>query len=142
MHSILSIMPTNFKLAAEIYVDPINLPLIKVGEHVRLQFDGWPAIIFSGWPNASHGTYGGRIYAIDQYISENGKYRVLIEEDPFDAPWPEALRFGGGVSSMILLNDVPIWYELWRKVNGFPPNYYTGKVDKEAGNDGKHAKKH
>lgn len=137
---ILKIMPTNFKLTAEIYVDPIDLPLIRVGEHVRLQFDGWPAIVFSGWPNASHGTYGGRIYAVDQYISENGKYRILIEEDPHDEPWPEALRFGGGVSAMILLNDVPVWYELWRKVNGFPPNYYTGKVDKEAGKDGKHAK--
>jgi hypothetical protein len=25
---------------------------------------------------------------------------------------------------MILLNDVPIGYELWRVVNGFPPEFY------------------
>jgi len=124
---ILTLMPKSYELAVEIYIDPIDLPLVKTGEHVRLQFDGWPAIVFSGWPNASHGTYGGIIYGIDQFISQNGKYRILIQQDPNDHPWPKALRFGGGTSSMILLNDVPIWYELWRKINGFPPNYYTGK---------------
>ena len=124
---ILTLMPKNYDLAVEIFVDPIDLPLIKIGEKVRLQFDGWPAIVFSGWPNASHGTYGGKIYAVDQFISENGKYRVLVAPDEDDHKWPEALRFGGGTSSMILLDDVAIWYELWRKINGFPPNYYTGK---------------
>lgn len=124
---ILTLMPRSYELAIEIYIDPIDLPLVNIGEHVRLQFDGWPAIVFSGWPNASHGTYGGIIYGIDQFISENGKYRVLVQQDPNDYPWPKALRFGGGTSSMILLNDVPIWYELWRRINGFPPNYYTGK---------------
>ena len=124
---ILTLMPRNYDLAVEVFVEPIDLPLIKLGEKVRIQFDGWPAIVFSGWPNASHGTYGGRIYAIDQYISANGKYRVLIEPDPEDYPWPEALRFGSGTSTMILLNDVPIWYEMWRRINGFPPDYYTGK---------------
>lgn len=120
-------MPKTYNLAVEIYIDPIDLPLVNIGEHVRLQFDGWPAIVFSGWPNASHGTYGGIIYGIDQFISKNGKYRILVEQDPTDNKWPDALRFGGGTSSMILLNDVPIGYELWRKINGFPPNYYTGK---------------
>lgn len=129
---IVSIMPAKYKLATEIYVEPIDLPLVKVGEHVRLQFDGWPAIVFGGWPNASYGTYGGRIYAIDQFISPNGKYRVLVEEDPLDHPWPDALRFGGGANAMILLDDVPIWYELWRKINGFPPNYYQTKTEKES----------
>ncbi len=135
---ILTLMPKSYELAVEIYIDPIDLPLVNIGEHVRLQFDGWPAIVFSGWPNVSHGTYGGIIYGIDQFISENGKYRVLVQQDPNDYPWPEALRFGGGTSSMILLNDVPIWYELWRKINGFPPNYYTGNAaNKQAKSDDK-----
>jgi multidrug efflux pump subunit AcrA (membrane-fusion protein) len=127
---ILTLVPANFDFAAEIFVDPIDLPLLQVNEKVRLQFDGWPAIVFSGWPNISHGTYGGEIYAIDRYISQNGKYRVLIKPDPDDHPWPEALRFGSGVSSMILLKDVPIWYELWRKINGFPPDYYKNETPK------------
>ncbi len=127
---ILTLVPANFDFAAEIFVDPIDLPLLQIKEKVRLQFDGWPAIVFSGWPNISHGTYGGEIYAIDRYISQNGKYRVLIKPDPEDHPWPEALRFGSGVSSMILLKDVPIWYELWRKINGFPPDYYKSETPK------------
>lgn len=121
---IITLMPARYDLAVEVYVDPIDLPLIRRKEKVRLQFDGWPAIVFSGWPNVSHGTYGGIIYGIDQFISPNGKYRVLVAPDPDDYPWPDALRFGGGTSAMILLKDVPIWYELWRQINGFPPDFY------------------
>jgi adhesin transport system membrane fusion protein len=124
---ILTLMPKNYDLAVELYVRPIDLPLVKKGEKVRIQFDGWPAIIFSGWPNASHGTYGGKIYAIDQFISSNGQFRVLVEPDKEDHPWPEALRFGSGTSTLIMLNDVPIWYELWRNINGFPPEYYKSQ---------------
>jgi len=122
---IVSFMPGATDLAVEIYVSPIDLPLLQIGRHVRLQFDGWPAIVFSGWPDASYGTYGGEVYAIDQFISPNGKYRVLVKPDVNEQKWPKALRVGGGSKSMILLDNVPIWYELWRKVNGFPPNFYT-----------------
>ncbi len=124
---ILTLMPKNYHLAVELYVDPIDLPLVKVGEKVRIQFDGWPAIIFSGWPNVSHGTYGGEIYGMDQFISDNGKYRVLVKPDTTDYDWPDALRYGSGTSTLIMLNDVPIWYELWRRINGFPPDFYKGE---------------
>jgi len=107
------------------YINPIDLPLVHKGEKVRVQFDGWPSIVFSGWPNSSFGTFGGEIYAIDQYIGTNGKYRVLIKSDDNDKKWPEALRFGTGTSNLIMLNDVPIWYELWRNINGFPSEFYT-----------------
>jgi multidrug efflux pump subunit AcrA (membrane-fusion protein) len=129
---ILTIMPSNYDLAVELYVEPIDLPLVHLREKVRLQFDGWPAIVFSGWPEASYGTYGGEIYAIDQFISPNGKYRVLVAPDPDEQPWPEALRFGSGSSSMMLLTDVPIWYELWRRINGFPPDYYQVEPSKQS----------
>ncbi|MEJ6584068.1 MAG: HlyD family efflux transporter periplasmic adaptor subunit [Crocinitomicaceae bacterium] len=121
---IVSFMPGATDLAVEIYVNPIDLPLLEVGRHVRLQFDGWPAIIFSGWPGVSYGTYGGEVYAIDQFISPNGKYRVLVKPEKKGHKWPKVLRVGGGTKSMILLENVPIWYELWRKINGFPPNFY------------------
>ncbi len=122
---ILTLMPKRYDLAVELYVRPIDLPLVHIGEKVRIQFDGWPAIVFSGWPTASHGTYGGKVYAMDQYISENGKYRVLVAPDEDDVPWPEALRFGSGTSTMIMLGNVSVWYELWRNINGFPPDFYT-----------------
>ncbi|WP_435579030.1 HlyD family secretion protein [Gilvibacter sp.] len=121
---IIRIMPSGFSMAIETYVSPIDIPLIHVGEQVRVQFDGWPAIIFSGWPNVSYGTYGGVVVAIDTYISDNGKYRVLIAQDPNDHEWPEELRIGSGAFTLALLNDVPIWFELWRQLNGFPPDYY------------------
>ena len=121
---ILTIMPSDYSLAVELYVRPIDLPLISIGQEVRIQFDGWPAIVFSGWPNTSYGTYGGKVFAIDKYISPNGKFRVLVAPDSEDHEWPEALRVGGGTNNMMLLKDVPIWYELWRQVNGFPPDFY------------------
>lgn len=121
---IVSLMPQKYDLAVEMFVRPIDLPLLEKGQPVRIQFDGWPAIIFSGWPNTSYGTYGGKVYVIDNFISPNGYYRVLVVPDPKDHEWPTALRVGSGTNNMLLLKDVPIWYELWRKFNGFPPDYY------------------
>jgi multidrug efflux pump subunit AcrA (membrane-fusion protein) len=121
---LVGIMPSNYDLAVETFVNPIDLPLIHINESVRIQFDGWPAIFFSGWPNASFGTFGGRVVAIETFISENGKFRILLAPDINDNPWPENLRVGSGAYTIALLEDVPIWYELWRQLNGFPPNYY------------------
>jgi multidrug efflux pump subunit AcrA (membrane-fusion protein) len=121
---LVSIMPAKYDLAVETYVEPIDLPLVHKGEKVRVQFDGWPAIVFSGWPNASYGTYGGVVVAVETFISENGKYRILLAPDPDEQPWPKDLRVGSGAQTLALLEDVPIWFELWRQLNGFPPNYY------------------
>lgn len=125
---LVSIMPADYELAVEMYVKPIDLPLVRKGQWVRLQFDGWPAIVFSGWPNVSYGTYKGKVFAVDNFISENGMYRVLVSSDTDEHPWPEALRVGGGTRTMLMLQDVPVWYELWRNINGFPPDYYNGEA--------------
>jgi multidrug resistance efflux pump len=121
---LVGIMPSNYQMAVETYVRPLDLPLMHVGEEVRIQFDGWPSIIFSGWPNLSYGTYGAEVVAVENYISKNGKYRVLLAPDPDDNPWPEQIGIGSGAQTIALLENVPIWYELWRNLNGFPPNYY------------------
>ncbi len=122
--SIVSIMPANFEIAVETYIEPVNFPLINKGEKVRVWFDGWPTIVFSGWPGASFGTFGGVIVAKENFISPNGKYRVLIAPDPKDKKWPKQLSIGAGTQTLALLNDVPIWFEIWRTLNGFPPNFY------------------
>lgn len=121
---LVGIMPSDYDMAVETFVEPIDLPLMHLDEEVRIQFDGWPAIVFSGWPNVSYGTYGGKVVAIETFISDNGKYRILLAPDPKDHPWPEELRVGSGAYTIALLDDVPIWFELWRQLNGFPPNYY------------------
>ncbi len=122
--ALLGIMPADIDMAVETFVEPLDLPLLHLGEKVRIQFDGWPAIVFSGWPNVSYGTYGGEVVAIETFISSNGKYRVLLSPDPDDHEWPKDIRVGSGANTIALLEDVPIWYELWRQLNGFPPNYY------------------
>ena len=111
-------------LAVELYVRPVDLPLIRIGTKARIIFDGWPTIVFSGWPGVSIGTFGARVSAIDSDISTNGKYRILVSPDPDEEPWPEQLRVGAGAQGLSLLNTVPIWYEVWRQINGFPPDYY------------------
>lgn len=121
---LVGIMPAEIDMAVETFVDPLDLPLMHLGEKARIQFDGWPAIVFSGWPNVSYGTYGGVVVAIETFISDNGKYRILLAPDPDDHPWPTDLRAGSGADTIALLDDVPIWFELWRQLNGFPPNYY------------------
>ncbi len=121
---LVGIMPSNFQLAVETFVKPLDVPLLHKNEKVRVQFDGWPAIVFSGWENLSFGTYGARVVAIENFISDNGLYRVLLAPDPDDHPWPKDVRIGSGARTLALLEEVPIWYELWRNLNGFPPNYY------------------
>lgn len=130
---LVSVMPARFDLAVELYVRPMDMPLITLGQKVRFMFDGWPSVVFSGWPNSSYGTFGGQVVAIDNFISTNGKYRILVGPDKGDQPWPEALRVGGGAVGFALMSEVPIWYELWRQVNGFPPDLYTAAAE---GNNG------
>jgi multidrug resistance efflux pump len=121
---LLVLVPRGAKLAIEMYVDPIDIPLVHAGEKARIIFDGWPAVVFSGWPDASFGTFGAVIVSYDRVISPNGKFRVLLAPDIDDVPWPHAIQQGSGARGMALLNDVPVWYELWRQVNGFPADYY------------------
>jgi multidrug resistance efflux pump len=130
---IVSIMPSKYDIAVETYVSPTDLPLIHKGEKVRIWFDGWPTIVFSGWPNMSYGTFGGKIVAIENFISPNGKFRVLIAPDEKEEAWPKQVSIGSGAQTLALLDNVPIWFELWRTLNGFPPNYYKpkGETSKE-----------
>jgi len=108
----------------ELFVRPVDLPLVSTGQQVRFQFDGFPAIVFSGWPRSSYGTFAGKVTAVENSVSANGKFRVLVTENPLQKPWPPQLRMGTGAQAIALLKDVPVWYELWRNINGFPPDYY------------------
>ncbi|MBC8153893.1 MAG: biotin/lipoyl-binding protein [Bacteroidetes bacterium] len=122
--SVGTLQPANPQLAVELYVRAMDVPLIQRGRVVRLQFDGWPAIQFSGWPAVAVGTFGGRVAVIDAVSSVGGKYRLLVRpvRQEGDQPWPEQLRTGSGVYGWVMLDNVPVWYELWRLLNGFPPS--------------------
>ncbi len=118
-----SIVPDLAEQAVEMFVNPIDLPLIQKGQAIQLVFDGWPAFVFSGWPGVSYGTYKAEIVAFDKVLSDNGKFRVLAKN--IGEPWPDAIQIGSGVKGFALLNNVPLVYELWRQANGFPPEFYV-----------------
>jgi multidrug efflux pump subunit AcrA (membrane-fusion protein) len=133
---IVQVVPLNTNYAVEMYVEPMDLPLIHLGENVRFIFDGFPAIVFSGWPNNSYGTFSGKITAIETNISSNGKFRVLVDKDTAAQTkhWPKNLKIGGGAKGIALLKDVKVGYELWRNINGFPPEYYKPNPKEESKN--------
>ena len=142
-----TIIPETDKRLAEIYVRGNDMPLlqarqvdqngrvIKRGSPVRLQFEGWPAVQFMGWPSVARGTFGGEIILIDPAGDKRGEFRVLVAPDPeVGAPWsndptlfqdgwpgPRWLRQGVRTNGWVLLRRVPLWFELWRQLNGFPP---------------------
>jgi hypothetical protein len=121
---IAEIVPTTFNYAAELFVSPKDLVLVNKGQKVTMVFDGFPATVFSGWPRASYGTFLGQIIAVETNMSDNGKFRVLVIQDSLERKWPSQLKIGTGVQGFGLLKNVPIWFELWRQINGFPPEFY------------------
>jgi membrane fusion protein, adhesin transport system len=121
---VVRISPQNFKTAVELWISPVNNPLVHEGENVRIIFDGWPAFVVSGWSQMSTGLFDGTIISVDPAIQENGKFRIWVT--PIEGSnWPNQLRMGGGAKGILLLNDVPLVYELWRILNGFSPDFYT-----------------
>lgn len=124
---LVEIVPDQIQFAVELFIDPMDLPLVSKGQKMRFVFDGFPAIVFSGWPESSYGTFGGKVAAIENSVSTNGKFRILVKEDSDEKKWPSQLRMGGAAQGIGLLKDVSIWYELWRNINGFPPEYYQSK---------------
>jgi multidrug resistance efflux pump len=129
---LVEIVPDNIEHAVELFIEPMDLPLIAAGQKVRFMFDGFPAIVFSGWPKASYGTFSGQVVAVENSVSSNGKFRVLVKEDPeYKKRWPEALKIGTGTQAIALLKNVPVWYELWRNINGFPADFYKPGIENE-----------
>jgi membrane fusion protein, adhesin transport system len=120
--AIATVQPSDPTLAVALQVNPRDLPLLKVGDQVRLEFAGWPAMQFSGWPSVAVGTFGGRVAVIDPVAQASGSYRVLVDADPTEEPWPDLLRIGSGARGWALLRRVPVWFEVWRLLNGFPPS--------------------
>jgi multidrug resistance efflux pump len=128
--AVCTILPlTHSDMAAEMYIKAMDVPLISKGRKVRVIFDGWPALQFSGWPSVSVGTFGGEVTVIDYVNSKPGEFRILITPDNTDEPWPKQLRMGSGIKGWVMLDDVPVWYEIWRQLNGFPPSLYRAPLD-------------
>jgi len=107
-------------------VSDFNMPLIKEGLPVRLMFYGWPAMQISGWPKITFGTFGGIIKKIDSISYDKGFFYAYVVEDP-NEPWPkgDVLKVGTQTTAWVRLETVPIWYQIWRTINGLPPRMVT-----------------
>jgi multidrug resistance efflux pump len=124
-------VPANSERVVEIFIDGRDVALVKPGDKTRIMFEGWPAVQFSGWPSVAVGTFGGRVIAVDQSAQVNGRFRVLIAEDKDELhAWPEEryVRFGAAVQAWVLLETVPVGYEIWRQLNNFPPELPQGET--------------
>ena len=117
-----SFVPDAYSPSAELWLDGVDMPLVHRGDKVRLQFNGWPAIQFVGWPSVAVGTFGGVVQLVDSAETNGGKFRILVVPDPADKPWPshQYLRQGVQAKGWVLLNQVKLGWELWRRLNGFP----------------------
>lgn len=128
------LVPDASQVAVELYVDGRDMPLLRRDQPVRLQLEGWPALQFAGWPSVSVGTFGGLVSAIDPADDGSGRFRVWVTPDPEDEAWPSDpwLRQGVRAKGWVLLAEVPLGFELWRQINGFPPAVDRSVAEKEA----------
>lgn len=130
------VVPETEDLAVEMTVRGVDAPLIHVGDPVRLQFEGWPAIQFVGWPSVAVGTFPGEVIAINPTDSGKGIFKIVVGPpqnrktgetstiipDVTDGKWPDSryLRQGVRANGWVILKTVPLGYEIWRQINGFP----------------------
>jgi biotin carboxyl carrier protein len=137
-----TIVPTTAARAVELFVTDNDVPWVQVGRPVRLQFAGWPAVQITGMPGAAMGTFGGRISVIDPVDDGTARYRVVITPEQHTLPtgrkdtlWPssELLRPGAESYGWIMLDTVPLGFELWRQFNGFPPNASKDRLTQKKG---------
>lgn len=117
-----SFAPEETQRAVELYVDGRDVPLIRPGRRVRLIFEGWPAIQFSGWPSVARGLFDGRVRSIDAAASTNGLFRIIVEPASDRTAWPREpfVRLGAKVRGWVLMDTVSVGFELWRQLNDFP----------------------
>ncbi|MEX0828837.1 MAG: HlyD family efflux transporter periplasmic adaptor subunit [Nitrospirales bacterium] len=123
--SLFTIVPDTATRAVEMWAEPLDAPLLTPGRNVRLMFHGIPTIPLPSWPELMAGTFDGKILVVDQTSDVQKRFRFWVVPDPEAATWPpqSQIRQGTQVMGWVLLNRVPLWYELWRRVNLFPADY-------------------
>jgi len=133
--SLFTLVPETTDRAVEIWLDGNDASWVTTGRHVRLQFEGWPGIQLAGWPSIAVNTFGGQVAVVDSTDNGNGQFRVLVRPDPSDAAWPSDrfLRQGVRTRGLVMLERVPLWFEFWRQLNGFPPVVDTNQNNKKSG---------
>lgn len=121
---IATIVPEVQDQAVELNIRDIDAIFVRKGDTVRIQFAGWPTVHIPGFSKAINvGTFGGVVQVIDQATNQPGSFRIIVVPDPQDEKkWPSALYLKPGIraSGWVILQTVPLGYEIWRNLNGFP----------------------
>ena len=134
-----TVVPDANDQAVEVFVSDRDAALVEPGRLVRLQFAGYPALMVTGLPGLSVGVFGGRVAVVDAVGDGTGRFRLLVTPDPAGMPWPPRrfLRQGSSATGWVLLGEVPLGYELWRRMNGLPPQIPVRGAVPAEGPDGK-----
>lgn len=134
------IVPDTQDRAVQLWLSGNDAPLVEPGRHVRLQFEGWPAVQVAGWPSMAVGTFSGKVISVDSTDNDKGQFRILVGPDDEESnwpgsEWPEArfLRQGVRANGWVVLERVPLWFEVWRRMNAFPPVVTFEKDKKKEG---------
>ena len=132
----------------ELFIEGRDIGLVWPGRKVRLEFETWPAFQFSGIPEFAVGTFAGEVSFVEPGAGADGKFRVLVRETEPEAQcsipgdlrpglniagncgWPPQnfVPLGASSRGWILLDKVPLGYELWRLMNNFPPGNRSNAV--------------
>ncbi|MFO0766020.1 MAG: HlyD family secretion protein [Nitrospiraceae bacterium] len=123
---LLRISPTSTDKAIEMTADGLDAPLLNVGRKVKILFYGIPAIPLPAWPELMAGTYNRGHQGGRPSRRRQGNFRFWVVPDPDERPWPPQEHVRQGTKRLmgwVVLNRVPLWYELWRRFNLFPPDY-------------------
>jgi multidrug resistance efflux pump len=146
---LLEIVPETRDQAVELVLSGFDAPLVTTGRKVRLQFNGFPAAQVQGFPKAAVGTFAGVIQSMDPSDDGTGKIRVWVRPDDAEilagqeSAWPSATRLRPGTDAVgwVLLDTVPLWYELWRQFNAFPARFTDVSKSSDATDADKSASK-
>lgn len=129
---LIEFVPSTSSRAVEIWVDGNDAPLMQAGREARVQFEGWPAVQFMGWPSVAIGSFPARVAFVDAHGDSRGYFRVVLT--PVGDSWPQAsfLRQGVRAKAWVLVNQVTLGYEAWRRMNGFPASTLEQPKDKSS----------
>jgi multidrug efflux pump subunit AcrA (membrane-fusion protein) len=115
-------VPDTENRVAELSIKGRDLPFIKLGQPVQIQFDGWPILQMSGLPELSIGTFRGYVRIIDPSDDGQGNFRIIVKPSEKDLwPSPRLLRQGVKARGWVAMNRVPLWFEIWRSLMSLPP---------------------
>lgn len=117
---IVTLVPEYQQLIIVAQCNPNDIPLLEEGQRAMVAFDGYPMLPIPGWPEHSVGMFEANVRFVSTAVGpDQQNFSIVLEPQE---NWPTGLKAGTNSHVTLLLGDVPLWFELWRQLNGFPAN--------------------